>query len=133
MTARATGRCLCGAVTYRVDGPLRDVVNCHCHRCRRHTGHFMAATQAAADHLEVDDDGAVRWYEPGDRVRYGFCGTCGSTLFWKSDTRPDAVSIAAGTLDPPTGLSTTQALFVAAASDYHRPDPSLDNYPGDRP
>jgi hypothetical protein len=27
---RATGRCLCGAITLEIRGPLRDVVVCHC-------------------------------------------------------------------------------------------------------
>ena len=38
------GRCLCGAVNYRVDGPLRPVVACHCGQCQRTSGHFVAAT-----------------------------------------------------------------------------------------
>ena len=36
---RATGRCLCGAVTYEVRGPLRDIVLCHCVECRRWSGY----------------------------------------------------------------------------------------------
>ncbi len=129
----ATGRCLCGAVRYEVAGPLADVVDCHCHRCRRHTGHFMAATHTDAAHLAIAGEDALRWYPATDDVEYGFCGTCGSSLFWRSADRADLVSIAAGTLDPPTGLRTVAALFVDTASDYHRLDDSLRQYPGDRP
>ena len=46
---KATGRCECGGVRYRIDGDVRDVVNCHCGRCRRFTGHHMAATSAPVD------------------------------------------------------------------------------------
>ena len=46
MRPRQTGGCLCGAVRYRVAGPLRDVVACHCAQCRRSSGHFAAATAA---------------------------------------------------------------------------------------
>ncbi len=129
----ATGRCLCGLVRYEVDGPLRDVVDCHCHRCRRHTGHFMAATHTEAANLTISGEEGVRWYRATEDVEYGFCGTCGSSLFWRSADRADLVSIAAGTLDPPTGLTTVAALFVDAASDYHRLDSSLRQYPGDSP
>ncbi len=127
-----TGSCLCGDVTYAVDGPLADVVNCHCVRCRRHTGHFMAATEAAPGDVTISGD-ALRWYhvDPDD-VEYGFCGTCGSTLFWRAAVRPNIIDIAAGTLDPPTGLATKQAIFVADASDYHRLDPDLPQVPHDR-
>ena len=125
------GSCLCGAVTYQVDGPLRDVTNCHCIRCRRHTGHFMAATAANVTDFTVRDE-SLRWYDATDTVQYGFCGECGSTLFWRAADKSDAVFIAAGTLDPPTGLATVAALFTADASDYHDLDQTIVQYPKDR-
>nr|WP_268951187.1 GFA family protein [Phycicoccus flavus] len=99
-------------------------MNCHCERCRRVTGHFMAAGQVRDDALVVTDPGAVAWWEAAPGVRYGFCPICGSTLFWRAGAR-GLTSIAAGTLDPPTGLTTTTAWYVADASDYHRLDPGL--------
>jgi hypothetical protein len=53
---RASGRCECGGVSYTVVGPLRSVWNCHCHRCRRFTGHHMAATAAAPDRVRFTSD-----------------------------------------------------------------------------
>ena len=91
----------------------------------------MAATAAATSDLSIGE-GPLRWFDATDTVQYGFCGRCGSTMFWRSVDRPDTVSIAAGTLDPPTGLTTVAALFTAEASDYHRLDDALDNQPGDR-
>jgi len=41
-----TGGRLCGQVRYRVTGPLRPVIMCHCGQYRRWTGHFVAATTA---------------------------------------------------------------------------------------
>ena len=121
-----SGHCSCAAVSYTVDGPLRDVVNCHCDRCRRITGHFMAATAAAVVDITITDHGAnLTWYEPTADVGYGFCRNCGSTLFWRSADRADVWSITAGSLDLPTGLTTTRALFVAEAGDYHRLDHDL--------
>lgn len=126
-----TGSCLCGAVTYEVDGPLRDVIDCHCIRCRRHSGHHMAATAAATTDVAIDGH-ALCWYAATDTVEYGFCRTCGSSLFWRTSTRPETLSIAAGTLDPPTGLRTTAAIYTSQASDYHRLDPQIDRSPEDR-
>ncbi len=125
-----SGSCLCGGVTYEVDGPLRDVVNCHCDRCRRHTGHFMAATSASTTDVRFLGE-SLRWYDATREVQYGFCTTCGSTLFWRSSDKPDRISIAAGTLDTPTGLSTATALFVDDASDYHVLDEALEQFPKD--
>ncbi len=91
----------------------------------------MAATAADVDDVTFASDRTLRWYDATDDVQYGFCATCGSTLFWRAADRPRRLAIAAGTLDPPTGLTTTDALFVADASDYHRLDHDLVEYPGD--
>ncbi|MGB7450283.1 MAG: GFA family protein [Ornithinimicrobium sp.] len=122
------GGCACRGVRYRCAGAMRPVFTCHCERCRRITGHFMAATGCAERDLAFERDGTLRWYEPAQGVFYGFCGTCGSTLFWRADGVPDWVSVAAGTLDPPTGLSTTTAWWTGEASDYHRLDETLTAY-----
>ena len=118
-----SGRCLCGAVTYRVTGPLRYVTDCHCERCRRFTGHHMAASAASVADLHIDDpSGRLTWHDvPG--AAYGFCGTCGSSLFWRADSDTAQMSICAGTLDTPTGLTTVEAWWTSQASDYFtRPD-----------
>lgn len=115
----ATGRCECGLVRYSVEGPLREVYNCHCSRCRRITGHFLAATAAHSDDVSLVGVATLKWYAPDESVQYGFCSECGSTLFWRATNAPEHLSIAAGSLDQPTGLTTTRAWWVAQAADYH--------------
>lgn len=117
--AGGSGRCVCGAVRYVVTGALRPVVNCHCHRCRRFTGHHMAASSARVADIELEGDDTLTWFEAANGVFYGFCSTCGSSLFWKNDEEPERLSICAGTLDPPTGLRTTTTLWMSEISDYH--------------
>ncbi len=112
------GGCLCGAVTYRIAGPLRDVVACHCGQCRKTSGHYVAATAARADDLTISEDGALRWYRSSEQAERGFCGVCGASLFWRR-MAGDEVSIMAGGLEAPTGLSLTTHIFVADAGDYY--------------
>ncbi len=129
--APTSGHCLCGAVSYEVHGPIRPVWNCHCWRCRRWTGHFMAAANCRREDLRVLSEGTLAWHHPADdpNVAYGFCGSCGGSLFWKVLEGPgdqaDHIAICAGTLDVPTGLTTEGALFVDDASDYHTLDPAV--------
>lgn len=117
------GRCLCGGISYEVRGELRDVINCHCERCRRFTGHHMAATSAATRDLVIEDpEDLLVWFHPVPEAAYGFCSRCGSSLFWQSHD-PSRRSICAGTLEPPTGLRTAAAWWTSQAADYHlRPD-----------
>jgi hypothetical protein len=136
MTSRgetpATGRCLCGAVRYEIHGPLRDVKLCHCGECRRWHGHVCAMTAAHTDHLSFVADGGLRWMDSPNsaaHARRGFCSECGSSLFWDSPDR-ETISIAAGTIDPPTGLKTTMQIYTADAGDYYEIDPALEGFEG---
>jgi len=119
-----TGGCLCGSVRFEVSGPLRDVVVCHCRMCRKAHGHIGAYTAARRDALAFVETRGLQWYRSSADARRGFCGECGSTLFWDADRR-DTISIAAGTLDAPTGVRTTVQIHVASAGDYYDVDASI--------
>jgi hypothetical protein len=108
-------------VRYEVRGPLRDVLLCHCVECRRWSGHVFAATAARREHLVLLEDRGLRWIvSPGSEsdARRGFCGECGSSLFWDAPAR-DTISIAAGSLDEPTGLRSVGHVYVSQAGDYY--------------
>lgn len=112
------GSCLCGAVAYEVSGPLRAVVFCHCSQCRKSTGHHMAATAARHEDFTLIREGGLKWYQSSDNAQRGFCGACGSTLFWKGNDR-DYIAIAAGSIDGPTGVTLKGHIFCADKGDYY--------------
>ncbi len=114
----ATGKCHCGAVRYTISGPMRQVVECHCESCRRITGSLWHATGAKRDHVKIEDtDGALSWYRSSEQIHRGFCGRCGSSLFFSRDGA-DTITITAGTLDQPTGLNLMMRIFTDDAADY---------------
>ncbi|MGI9416538.1 MAG: GFA family protein [Geminicoccaceae bacterium] len=122
-----TGSCLCGAVRYRITGPMRPVVGCHCRQCRKQTGHYQAATAVRSSALEMVEERGLRWYRASDVAKRGFCGECGSTLFWQPDD-DDRIAITAGSIDGETGLATVAHIFVADKGDYYRLDDGLPQY-----
>lgn len=122
----AGGGCLCGAIAYRVTGPLRPVVACHCTQCRKTSGHHVAATSAPRDTVEIA--GAVTWYRSSDSVRRGFCGICGSNLFW--DGPGTHLSIFAGTLDGDPGVRLAGHIFCADKGAYYEIEGDLPKAPG---
>jgi len=123
----ANGSCLCGAVKYAVDGPLRPVVACHCIQCRKTSGHYVAATSAHRDQITITGD--VSWYHASQTARRGFCGICGSSLFW--DGPGENISIHAGTLNGETGLKTKGHIFCAFKGDYYDLPSDLPQHEGD--
>ncbi len=64
-------------------------------------------------------DTPLRWYRASAQAERGFCAKCGSTLFWRADGGQE-ISIAAGTLDGPTGLKIEGHIFCANQGDYYR-------------
>jgi hypothetical protein len=117
---RATGRCLCGAVTYEVRGPLRDVILCHCMECRRWSGAVGAFSATRTEDLVIGEPSALRWIDSPESdhgARRGFCAECGSSVFWQA-ADAERISIAAGTLDQPTGLRVVAHIYTHQAGDY---------------
>ena len=78
----------------------------------------MAATAARRSDFAITSAEDLRWYEASDEARRGFCGRCGSTLFWDGKGR-DYISIAAGSLDLPTGIRLAQHIFIEEKGDYY--------------
>lgn len=120
---KATGGCLCGAVRYEVHGTMRDVINCHCSKCRRTHGHIAAYTSVRREELVLTKQNGLKWYrsvtDETPNVHRGFCKECGSSLFWDPRGRGEHIAIAAGTLDSPTGLKTIGHVWVSQAGDYY--------------
>lgn len=122
------GGCLCGAVSYRVDGQLRDILQCHCENCRRVTGNFCAATGCATSELTVvDPEDRLRWYDLG-YARYGFCSVCGSTMFWVGAEHEERTSIEAGTLDDTSNLQLKAIWFADEAHHFNTLDSSVPHF-----
>lgn len=92
----------------------------------------MAATSAKPADLTFTSDETLTWYSAQPGVHYGFCNRCGATLFWKADDKADSISICAGTVDMPTGLTTTGVLFDDEIADYILERPPVATHPGDR-
>lgn len=113
-----TGSCLCGAVKYEVHGALRSVIACHCTQCRKQTGTYMSATACANDDFKLTESRGLKWFRSSDFARRGFCGECGSPLFWKGDGL-DYTSITAGSIDGPLGVPLEGHIYCATAGDYY--------------
>lgn len=112
------GSCLCGAVAYELRGELRDSVACHCHQCRKTSGHYWSATQVDSGELTLTKDAGLKWFRSSNKAQRGFCARCGSSLFWKLDGEPK-ISISTGTLDGATGIQTEKHIFMADKGDYY--------------
>ena len=59
----------------------------------------------------------MTWFQSSDTARRGFCGRCGSNLFW--DGAGESLSIFAGSIDGATGLQIAGHIFCDFKGDYY--------------
>lgn len=112
------GSCLCGAVTFEVEGDLHAPDACHCSQCRKHSGHYFASTDVPRSALTIHGEDKVGWFRSSEKARRGFCSVCGSTLFWDPIGR-DWTGIAMGAFDTPTKTHLAVHIYTADKGDYY--------------
>ena len=125
-----TGRCLCGDITFTVNGAPKGASACHCTQCRKQSGHYWAS--AYVPQTEIEISGPVSWYEASAAAKRGFCAHCGTLLFWKAHDE-DTISFSLGVLEDPTGLKLERHIFVADKGAYYTLEDGLPQAPGDHP
>jgi hypothetical protein len=127
--SKHTGGCLCGAVRYEILGDLKDVVCCHCSKCRNFHGHFAAYAITTDDDLKFVEKRGLKWFrsvtDETPNVYRGFCSECGSSLFW--DPRDeDRIAVSAGSQDEPTGLTMLGHSWISQKGDYYEVEDDLE-------
>lgn len=112
------GSCLCGAVKFDVYTSLPQPDACHCSKCRKHIGHFLASTDIPRSALTIHGSENITWFRSSEKVQRGFCSTCGSTLFWDPIQR-DWTAIAMGAFDLSTDTKLSKHIHVSDKVDYY--------------
>ncbi len=127
MTER-TGRCLCGAVSFKLGADPLAVRVCWCRDCQRIAANGTVNMMVAADALVVA--GALAEHAmtaaSGNEITRQFCPGCGTHLFAKSSARPQFRVVRAGTLDDPSSVSPTMNIWATSAPLWACLDPALE-------
>lgn len=94
--------CQCGSLSATFDGDPDFVIVCNCKACQRRTGSPFG-TGAYFRKTQMNTRGASttwgRSADSGRALENHFCPTCGTTLYWTLDMRPDHVGVAYGAFD----------------------------------
>lgn len=112
------GSCLCGAVSFLVDGELTPPDACHCSQCRKISGHYWASTDVPRTSVTISGEEQLGWYRSSEKVKRGFCRSCGSPLFWDAAGRQN-ISISMGAFEQPTKTHLEKHIFVPDQGDYY--------------
>ena len=107
------GACLCGAVTFEVTPPTKWCAHCHCTMCRRAHGAGVVTWFGApsASFRLVTGDDELKWHPSSATARRGFCGRCGSPLFFEGERWPGEIHIARASVAGPIDREPTAHVF----------------------
>jgi len=95
-----SGGCQCGALRYRITGPLGHSGVCHCRMCQKAGGNFgMVLLTAPIEQFEWTRGKAAEFASTPVTVR-GFCDRCGTPLYMH-ETGDVNYEITVGSLDTP--------------------------------
>lgn len=113
MAAGYSGGCQCGAVRYRTAGALGYPHLCHCRMCQKASGNYaLPLGSAKLTDFELTR-GEPSWFHSSDLVRRGFCGTCGTPLFYDIPGA-DSINVTLGSLDEPMAVQPVAQSNLAA-------------------
>ncbi len=104
---KLTGRCYCGAVSFRAFERPAIVSYCHCDDCRRLTGSPLPAFAGFRDGTFAfePDEGQAGVNRP--EARRSFCGQCGTPLTARFSYLPGQTYIPLGLIDQAADLAPT--------------------------
>lgn len=108
------GSCLCGGIRYQAEGPLKQMVRCHCADCRKASGAEFATNGSvgASSFSLLQGDELLREYESSPGVFRVFCARCGSPLYKRDVRKPDSVRLRLGCLDSELTQQPRAHIFV---------------------
>jgi hypothetical protein len=125
------GSCLCGDVTFEVEGPFVRVSQCHCETCKRISGGVGTATgrvPTSAVRIVTGRD-LIRTYQPDDGTAKSFCGVCGTNLFGSGWPDSEMTGVRLAALDPPFDGQPDMHIWVRSVAPWETlPDDGLPRY-----
>lgn len=127
-----TGQCHCGLLRVITTGEPDRVYLCHCQACQRRTGtafHFGASFPKEQVRLDGERKIFERAADSGYRIRFHFCPSCGTTIYWEGDRNPAVCGVAVGAFSTSAFLPPSDSIWeesmhpwlgLPSGMDHHR-------------
>lgn len=109
--------CICGAVKIEIDNPDPNFTVCHCYMCRTWGGGPLFALKCGSE-VVFSGHEKIKQYTSSPWAKRGFCGECGTHLFYKLiDTQE--YNIPLGLLPRLPGLKMSIQYFSDMRPNYY--------------
>ena len=114
------GSCMCGKVTYEINGVPLVMHHCHCRVCRAASGAAVATNiiVATEDFKVTSGQESLGAFESSPSKHRFFCSGCGSPLYSHGQKTLHYVSVRSGTLDDDPGIRPSFHAYVASKAPW---------------
>lgn len=122
------GSCLCGQVSFEIEGDFDRFYLCHCEYCRKDTGSAHAANlfSTSAKLKWLSGEAKITTYNlPSTRHVKSFCSICGSALPI-TQMKGNLLVVPAGSLTGKVSIKPDAHLFISSKADW---DADLESIP----
>ena len=128
---KINGGCLCGDVRYSASGNPAVTSICYCGHCQKQTGSaFVEVVAVPNESFSVQ--GKLQTFtivaDSGRKKNNKFCPRCGSVVLIEAEGFPGMALIMGGTLDDPSWLNPTMALFCDSAQPWIATDHDMKRF-----
>lgn len=125
-----SGQCLCGAVSFKIENGISDIIHCHCSLCRKNSGTAYATNGFVNTEdfhiLSGQDNLSTFSFKPG-RNRH-FCKTCGSPIYSSNEDDKSRIRIRLGAIDSEVTERPISHNFVTSKASWEDLDADLPRY-----
>ena len=121
------GACLCGTVTYELQGEPRDMMHCHCSICRKIHGTPFATYISVEGVRWLTGQDHIASYQSSHNFHRCFCNRCGSVLPETVDGADYSFAPAGGLIDP-VDLRPHKHIFATSKASWYRIADDLPRY-----
>lgn len=132
MSKKNTGSCLCGEVTFEVEGNFESFFLCHCKYCQKDTGSAFAANlfSSTSKLRWLSGQSLVKTFHlPRTRHVKSFCKDCGSAVP-STQSEGQLIVVPAGSLDTPNEIRPNAHLFAESKAKWEENLDSIRVYKG---
>ncbi|MFY2507557.1 GFA family protein [Vibrio pectenicida] len=128
MSSCTSGSCLCGEVSFEIEGEFQSFYLCHCEYCRKDTGSAHAAnlfSSTANIKWNSGEDKIQKFTLPATMHTKSFCCICGSAVPSKQ-MQDKLLVVPAGSLNSEISIKPNAHIFTSSKANW---DESLEKIP----
>ncbi len=114
------GSCLCGRITFEIDGNFDVFFLCHCKNCQKDTGSAHAANlfSSTGSLTWISGEKLVKTYSlENSRHTKSFCSICGSAMP-STQMEGKLLVVPAGSLDDDFSMRPTAHIFCSSRAQW---------------